>query len=152
MPVQAGKRHASTERLMRSLIMSRTLDLPKAMPESSRSARALWRAVGRRLVRVVCNQVNAWTMRRAIQSLQALDDRTLADIGLHRSEIEYAVLQQMTRHAAPIVAAANARIHDRRLRVSQRRTIPIRRASPTEPGNTSSLQRKRGHSADMNLF
>jgi uncharacterized protein YjiS (DUF1127 family) len=36
-------------------------------------------------------------VRRAIDSLQALDDRMLADIGLHRSEIDYAVRRQLTR-------------------------------------------------------
>jgi len=54
-------------------------------------------ALGRLLVRSVRNGTNAWMVRRAIDSLQALDDRMLADIGLHRSEIDYAVRRQLTR-------------------------------------------------------
>jgi uncharacterized protein YjiS (DUF1127 family) len=78
--------------------MSRTLDLPRATPESGRSAGAACRAVGRLIARVVCNRVNAWMVRHTIESLQTLDDRMLADIGLHRGEIEYVVRRQMTRH------------------------------------------------------
>jgi uncharacterized protein YjiS (DUF1127 family) len=78
--------------------MSRTLDLPRATPESGRSAGALCRAFGRLIARTVCNRVNAWMVRRTIESLHALDDRMLADIGLHRGEIEYVVRRQMARH------------------------------------------------------
>jgi uncharacterized protein YjiS (DUF1127 family) len=76
--------------------MSRTLDLPRAIPASTRSARAIWRALGRLITRTVRNGVNAWTVRCTIESLQALDDRTLADIGMHRTEIDYVVRRQLT--------------------------------------------------------
>ena len=54
-------------------------------------------ALGHLVGRSIRNGVNTWMVKRAIESLQALDDRTLADIGMHRSEIEYAVRQQLTR-------------------------------------------------------
>ena len=71
-----------------------------AQPPGRASPRA-WRlaadALGRFVVRSLRNGANAWMVRRTIESLQALDDRTLADIGLHRSEIEYTVRRQLTR-------------------------------------------------------
>jgi uncharacterized protein YjiS (DUF1127 family) len=69
-----------------------------AAPARVRPWRRAAAALGRFVVRSLRNGANAWMMRRAIESLQALDDRTLADIGLHRSEIEYAVRRQLTRH------------------------------------------------------
>ena len=78
--------------------MSRTLDLPRAIPQSGCSAGALCRAVGRLIARVVRNRVNAWMVRRTIESLYKLDDRMLADIGLHRGDIEFVVRRQTARH------------------------------------------------------
>ena len=68
-----------------------------AVPSSPRAWRRAAGALGQFVVRAFRNGANAWIMRRAIESLQALDDRTLHDIGLHRSEIEYSVRQQLTR-------------------------------------------------------
>ena len=67
-------------------------------PSFPRAWRCAVGAIGHLIVRTARNGANAWMVRRAIESLQALDDRTLADIGLHRSEIEYAVRRQLTCH------------------------------------------------------
>src|SRR5262245_7397994 len=66
-----------------------------AAPASPYAWRRAAGALGHFVVRSLRNSANAWVMRRAIESLQALDDRTLHDIGLHRSEIEYSVRQQL---------------------------------------------------------
>ena len=77
--------------------MSRTLDLPRALPETGRGSDAMWRRLGRPIAGALRDGVHAWMVRRAIASLQALDDRMLKDIGSPRGEIEYAVRQRMTR-------------------------------------------------------
>jgi len=82
---------------MRGLTMPQVLDFPKAVPDAGRSAGVLWRTLGELLTRAVCNRVNAWMVRCTIDSLRSLDDRTLADIGMHRREIEFLVRRQMTR-------------------------------------------------------
>ena len=47
------------------------------------------------LTRAIANWANEfaahWVRREAIKNLQALDDRALRDIGIHRSNIEAAV-------------------------------------------------------------
>ena len=47
------------------------------------------------LTRAIANWANEfaahWVRREAIKNLQALDDRALRDIGIHRSNIESAV-------------------------------------------------------------
>ena len=67
-------------------------------PTFPRAWRRAVGALGHFIVRSVRNGANAWMVRRAIELLHALDDRTLADIGLHRSEIEHTVRQQLTRY------------------------------------------------------
>jgi|RhiMetdeSRZDD1v2_1073273.scaffolds.fasta_scaffold1358641_1 uncharacterized protein YjiS (DUF1127 family) len=89
--------------IMRPRIAPAALFAARVPPaRAATPAPGAWRrslgALGRLVVRSVRNGVNAWMMRRAIESLQALDDRTLADIGMHRSEIEHAVRQQVTHH------------------------------------------------------
>jgi uncharacterized protein YjiS (DUF1127 family) len=78
--------------------MTHLLDLPRATPESDRNAGRSCRSVSRSLARAIRNRLNAWVARRAIESLRALDDRMLADIGMHRSQIEYVVRRHLARH------------------------------------------------------
>jgi uncharacterized protein YjiS (DUF1127 family) len=53
---------------------------------------ATWlRTLGRAGVRIVRNLAAKGAWRSRVRALQALDDRTLADIGLPRGEIEFAV-------------------------------------------------------------
>jgi uncharacterized protein YjiS (DUF1127 family) len=55
--------------------------------------RRLARAIGR----AMRNGVDAWRLRRSLQKAASLDDRTLADLGLCRSDIEFAVRRPMPR-------------------------------------------------------
>jgi uncharacterized protein YjiS (DUF1127 family) len=50
------------------------------------------------VARAIRRHVQAWLMRRAIASLRSLDDRTLADIGIYRFEIEAVVRREMAQH------------------------------------------------------
>jgi uncharacterized protein YjiS (DUF1127 family) len=66
-------------------------------------------------IRSIVAKVRAWQERqRAMNKLYALDDRSLSDIGLQRSDIPYVVADQVT--SAPATARteiqpANADMH-----------------------------------------
>jgi uncharacterized protein YjiS (DUF1127 family) len=79
------------------MIMAYILDLPRVLPERSIRGGACL-ALGRMIVRAVRNRTHAWMVWRTVENLQRLDDRTLADIGMHRSEIEWKVRELMPRY------------------------------------------------------
>jgi len=69
----------------------------KACMRSTMSRLAEWlSALGTWGTRLACNLADEWLMRCVIRELHQLDDRTLADIGIPRCGIEYAV-----RHGRP---------------------------------------------------
>jgi len=78
---------------------------------------AIWLCtLGRAGARIVRNLAADGVWRSRIRALQSLDDRTLADIGLPRGEIEYAV-----RSGRPMRAIRRMR---RRHVVGRRATTP----------------------------
>jgi len=69
----------------------------KACMRSTMSRLTEWlSALGTWGTRLACNLADEWLMRCVIRELHQLDDRTLADIGITRCGIEYAV-----RHGRP---------------------------------------------------
>lgn len=76
--------------------MAYTLDLPRSLPER-RVRGGVFAALVRIPVRIVRNYVHAWMVWRTVDNLQRLDDRTLADIGIPRCEIEFRVRELMPR-------------------------------------------------------
>jgi uncharacterized protein YjiS (DUF1127 family) len=65
--------------------MSR-IDIPLSAHDAVHGG--VWRRCREALARIVRNAAEEWIVRRAIDELYSLDDRTLRDIGLTRSEIE----------------------------------------------------------------
>jgi uncharacterized protein YjiS (DUF1127 family) len=66
--------------------MSHTIDLPHAASTPARAG--AWRKFRAVLARIMRDRIEEWMVERTIHSLHALDDRTLKDIGITRSEIE----------------------------------------------------------------
>ena len=65
--------------------MSRAIDLPSYAPE--RVNTNAWRRCREALARVIRIATDEWMVKRTMDALY-LDDRTLKDIGITRSEIE----------------------------------------------------------------
>jgi uncharacterized protein YjiS (DUF1127 family) len=76
-------------------VMSRTLDLPHSGSRPARFASPAWRKLSDIMSRMLRNALNEWMARRAVETLSGLDDRTLNDIGIRRSEIETRVRQHL---------------------------------------------------------
>jgi uncharacterized protein YjiS (DUF1127 family) len=66
--------------------MSRAIDLPSCA--NAPVPAAMWGRCRAALARVIRNAVEEQTVRGIMKALHALDDRTLKDIGVTRSEIE----------------------------------------------------------------
>ena len=66
--------------------MSRAIDLPSYAPE--RVNTNAWRRCREALARVIRIATDEWMVKRTMDALHYLDDRTLKDIGIMRSEIE----------------------------------------------------------------
>ena len=60
-----------------------TIDVSHSAPEPV----PVWGKCREAFARVVRARIEEWMVRRAVKALHALDDRTLKDIGLTRSEI-----------------------------------------------------------------
>jgi uncharacterized protein YjiS (DUF1127 family) len=72
-------------------IMSTVFQFSIIMPQPARAARIVLRPLAQMVARTVRGVVNAWMARQSIQELRSLNDRTLADLGLRRSDIEHDV-------------------------------------------------------------
>ena len=77
--------------------MSHAIQLPHSAPAPVHA----WRRCREALARVIRERSEEWMVKRTIQSLDALDDRTLKDIGITRSEIES--LRPMGEAKSPFV-------------------------------------------------
>jgi uncharacterized protein YjiS (DUF1127 family) len=66
--------------------MSRTINLPSYALEPVYPG--AWRRCRKALARIIRIAVEEWMVRRTVDALHSLDDRTLKDIGITRSEVE----------------------------------------------------------------
>jgi uncharacterized protein YjiS (DUF1127 family) len=101
---RAAREHRA--RLMRGLGIAALASLRSA----ASGVRGLMRALGHRAAAVASAGWNAyadWRERRAaVKELAALDDRTLKDLGLTRSEIEFVVRRDAVRSRVRQAASA----------------------------------------------
>jgi uncharacterized protein YjiS (DUF1127 family) len=68
--------------------MPQALDFPHAIPQRTPAPSAPWSKLGSIVRRTIRLAIEEWMVKRTVATLSALNDRTLHDIGLHRSEIE----------------------------------------------------------------
>ena len=68
--------------------MSRAINLPSYAPEPVYLSR--WRRCREALARVIRIAIEEWMVKRTVEVLHSLDDRSLKDIGITRSEVEAA--------------------------------------------------------------
>jgi uncharacterized protein YjiS (DUF1127 family) len=109
----------SSYELHRQAAIERNLVIRAYMRTAMRAAAKWLRLLvlrGRRFARDVAAE-RRW--RRAVRELQRLDDHALKDIGVRRSEIEFAA-----RHGLPLRASRKPRGHQ--LREPQRSSAPPR--------------------------
>lgn len=119
--LQRGAERAAKEyraRTLRSLGAAAVASFRRA----ALGVRRIVQALGRRAAAAASKQWQAHVLRRqrraAVKELAALDDRTLKDLGIHRSEIESVVYR---RDAAPVPA----------------RALPARRCQPAARAGTN---------------
>jgi uncharacterized protein YjiS (DUF1127 family) len=108
-PEQLDRLRRSAERSAKDyrtrLLRSLGLGLMASLRSAARGGRDIVRALGDRVAAAASRRRRAyaaWRQRRAaVNELAALDDRTLKDLGLHRSEIESVVYGRETARARP---------------------------------------------------
>jgi len=76
--------------------MSRAIDFTHAASKPTHTD--VWQKFRAAFARMMRDRIEEWMVKRTINSLHALDDRTLKDIGITRSEIESCARWRREKH------------------------------------------------------